>query len=471
MGFFKKSLDKYSTLEATTRALTLQYLRYEHLPRSERLLKMFTTRGGWNDVPEETLRQIVEALGPKGRREQLPESSSEDDTHRWHLLEIAAFIHGGEACQVENVLQTLGLEAAAIALAYRSDNLTSVWHSKVLQHAMCLAPDVGAVLVKAALHHCESGEFEEALPLFERGIKRMEEESGLVTSMTKFAESQGIDLPSEWKEVAAEEKEESIIKGIYEECRKKVDQGYSVEEEEDNTTQGDLIKTIAHQPGEVFNFRTADGQKLSLESLPEMIRIRRMGILLPKGPNLWDHNFPFFIRTAAGAWDLSNETMDICIRSIVDARSAAEVVERLEDGAAPQLDAWTWTNAARAREYGISKLKDFAERKYKERQEKLVQLFHTLADNLATHDEVPNTIAAMFHAAAQAIVQDDADIVRGAARDLSGEEFASTIVLFEKLIDEMKKLGVEDTYRPELRWFGDIFGSEVARRQGTEGEH
>ena len=236
-------------------------------------------------------------------------------------------------------------------------------------------------------------------------------------------------------------------------------------------THGGLINTISHQPGEAFSFRTADGQKLFLESLPEMIRIRRMGILFGKGPNLWDHNFPFFIRTALGAWDLSKETMDICIRSIVDARTAAEVVERLEDEAALQLDAWTWTNAARAREYGISKLKDFAERKYEERQEKILQLLHTTADILATHDEVPNTVVEMFRAAAQTIRADDPNILRSAACDLSDEDLDLSASTFWKLSEGMVDRGVEDTYRPELRLFGDIFGSEVARRQGTKGEH
>jgi hypothetical protein len=214
MGFLKKLLDRWSSPMATAEALMTQYGRFERLPESERLLKVFTTRGGWKEIPEETLRRLVELLAESA------------ESHQKHILEVIEFVVAGEVCKVDPILSAPGqstserLDNAAMALALRSDSMTPEWRPKALEFARRLAPDNGFVIIKQALWHYERGEFKQAVPLFQRGIELVEKLHEFTKQLTA-AVSPGT-FPEKWKDV---EKGSDIfliaVKAMYADCQEK----------------------------------------------------------------------------------------------------------------------------------------------------------------------------------------------------------------------------------------------------------
>lgn len=215
MGLFKRFLDNLSSPQATAEALLTQYARFEHLSEGERLLKLFTTRGGWKEIPEETLRHLIELLGKAA------------ESHEKHILEVIALVVAGEACKVERVLAVPNHSVservgnAAMVLAMRSDALSPQWREKALELSGRLAPGHPFVMVKRAIWHYGRGEYVEALHLFRDGVELVEEMHERTKALTDLAPADTI--PEEWDEVQREsETFLSAVKAMYEDCQRRV---------------------------------------------------------------------------------------------------------------------------------------------------------------------------------------------------------------------------------------------------------
>ena len=117
---------------------------------------------------------------------------------------------------------------------------------------------------------------------------------------------------------------------------------------------------IRYAPGKYCTLILGDGTKWFFEALPEGVRIGKMGLILSK--QLWEYQFPFYIRTAIEAWDTSKEVLEIVLNAADGSNNSSELEQSLPK-INKLLDAYIENNKDRAWSVAINKLGKYAFKK------------------------------------------------------------------------------------------------------------
>ena len=115
-----------------------------------------------------------------------------------------------------------------------------------------------------------------------------------------------------------------------------------------------------YAPGKYCTLILGDGTKWYLETLPESVRIGKMGFIL--STKLWEYQFPFYIRTAIEAWDTSKEVLEIVLNAAEGCNNSSELEQNLPE-INTLLDAYVENNKDKAWSVAINKLGKYAFKK------------------------------------------------------------------------------------------------------------
>jgi hypothetical protein len=72
------------------------------------------------------------------------------------------------------------------------------------------------------------------------------------------------------------------------------------------------VKKQTYVAGKFSQIKLQDGSKFFVETGPVGIRIRKLGLIMPK-ELVWEYIFPFFIRTQWDSWELSEQVLDLVL--------------------------------------------------------------------------------------------------------------------------------------------------------------
>lgn len=121
---------------------------------------------------------------------------------------------------------------------------------------------------------------------------------------------------------------------------------------------------ITYVPGQYCQLKLLDGTRVFLETLPDLLRIKKMITGFIPTRTIWQHQFPFYIRTAGEAWELAREILDLALKSVERCKTLDELKQTLNNETSPLLDAYAQKSELRAYQVGIEKLGSFAAKKY-----------------------------------------------------------------------------------------------------------
>jgi len=120
------------------------------------------------------------------------------------------------------------------------------------------------------------------------------------------------------------------------------------------------MQKITYVKGQYSQIKLYDGSRIFVETLPEMIRVRKMILGIIPTKTIWQFRFPFYIRTVGEAWELAKEILDLVINSIDDCKKIGELEQKLRNKTTPLLNNYVQNNEERAYQIGIEKLGSFA---------------------------------------------------------------------------------------------------------------
>ena len=200
---------RFSRPEMTAKTLLQQYHEFERLglSESERLLKLFATRGGWRALPGQFLRELTVRLGSK------------DDVISFIILterygfdreRIPRLIAGGDLqSSMASIARSLGSLGNRLQAQGRLDEAESV-----LRLALRLEPDESAIILPLALNCYYMGRYLDAIPMFQRGLPLFEQFTQRWGSVLE-----GLSLPEESFGSSEDYSDmSSFYRNIYEEC-------------------------------------------------------------------------------------------------------------------------------------------------------------------------------------------------------------------------------------------------------------
>ena len=124
------------------------------------------------------------------------------------------------------------------------------------------------------------------------------------------------------------------------------------------------MQKITYVKEQYSQIKLYDGSRIFVETLPEMIRVRKMILGIIPTKTIWQFRFPFYIRTVGEAWELAKEILDLVINSIDDCKKIGELEQKLRNKTTPLLNNYVQNNEERAYQIGIEKLGSFAAKKY-----------------------------------------------------------------------------------------------------------
>ncbi|MBE0446896.1 MAG: hypothetical protein IBX64_02120 [Actinobacteria bacterium] len=124
------------------------------------------------------------------------------------------------------------------------------------------------------------------------------------------------------------------------------------------------MQQITYVSGQYAQVKLDDGSKIFIETLPEKVRVKKMLAGFIPTKTLWEFQFPFYIRTAVKAWELSEEILDSVLASVEHCSNLNELVSQLSQGTAQLLNKYATDNEVRAYQVGIEKLGPYAAKKY-----------------------------------------------------------------------------------------------------------
>lgn len=193
----------------TAKTLLQQYHDFERLglSESERLLKLFATRGGWRALPGRFLRELTFRLGSK------------DDVISFIILterygfdreRIPSLIARGDLqSSMGSIAKSLGSLGNRLQGQGRLDEAESV-----LRLALRLEPDESAIILPLALNCYYMRRYLDAIPLFQRGLPLFERFTQRWGSVLE-----GLSLPEDSFGSSDDSGDmSSFYRKIYEEC-------------------------------------------------------------------------------------------------------------------------------------------------------------------------------------------------------------------------------------------------------------
>lgn len=131
------------------------------------------------------------------------------------------------------------------------------------------------------------------------------------------------------------------------------------------------MKKITYVSGQYSQIKLDDGLRVFVETLPEMVRIKKMILGTIPTKTIWEFKFPFYIRTVGKAWELAKEILDLVLNSVNDCKTIEELEQKLKGETTALLSNYIQNNEVRAYQIGIEKLGSFAAKKYIESSPKL----------------------------------------------------------------------------------------------------
>lgn len=216
-------------------------------------------------------------------------------------------------------------------------------------------------------------------------------------------------------------------------------------------------------------------QRLGLECVnSNVVVLRQVGFGVPGGwEDLWTHSFPFWIDgNEPEVWDLSREIMAICVDTMSRASTTAGVVNQLTLVVEYRLVTWAWSNAARARQYGIGKV-HWLDLKSSYEHHRLhfgqtLEGFAPMPWELHTEasDDVVEAVHDTFRAFGRAVADDNPGMLRDVVADLSDEALASVVDEVDDFQFHINKKPV-DNFQPELNLLIVVLRKALSSRNMT----
>jgi hypothetical protein len=115
------------------------------------------------------------------------------------------------------------------------------------------------------------------------------------------------------------------------------------------------MKKITYKKGEYSQF-VLNNQRLYLETLPNIVRIKKMIAGFIPTKTLWSYKFSFYIRTIRKPWETAGEILDLLLNELAKCNDNTEFEKILN----PKLDDYAKLNQARAEKIAFEKLGDVA---------------------------------------------------------------------------------------------------------------
>lgn len=216
-------LRKFASADATRNAIRSKYkrLREEGLPESECLFRLLSTRRGWKRLPQAFLQELSRRLRNWERIADFIALSERELLDRGQFRRIA---------QNDPDMQDPDVAMRAVALALTryyppssSPRKNPCETETALRLGTLIAPDDGIAALKLAVHHYSLERYREALPLFERGLKLVDDDMTKFKRLEAALSSHEIALPPEVFGTDDEiEDSITISKALYEDCKQKV---------------------------------------------------------------------------------------------------------------------------------------------------------------------------------------------------------------------------------------------------------
>lgn len=124
------------------------------------------------------------------------------------------------------------------------------------------------------------------------------------------------------------------------------------------------MEKITYIKGQYSQLKLEDGSRILVETLPEMVRVKKMILGIIPTETVWEFKFYFYIRTVGEAWDLAKEILDLVLASIENCKTIEEIRKTLRSKTNQLLAEYVKSNEERAITIGIEKLGSFAAKKY-----------------------------------------------------------------------------------------------------------
>ncbi|MFH1236563.1 MAG: hypothetical protein V1685_06565 [Parcubacteria group bacterium] len=110
------------------------------------------------------------------------------------------------------------------------------------------------------------------------------------------------------------------------------------------------MKRITYKKGEYSQFKL-NGQRLFLETLPSVVRIKKMFTGFIPTKTLWSYSFPFYIRTVGKAWPAAEEILDMVLQELSNSDDF-----KLTKTLNPILDEYVRINQKKADDFAFNQL-------------------------------------------------------------------------------------------------------------------
>lgn len=140
------------------------------------------------------------------------------------------------------------------------------------------------------------------------------------------------------------------------------------------------MEKITYVKGQYSQIKLDDSSRIFVETLPEVIRIKKLVLGIIPTKTIWEFKFPFYIRTVGEAWSLAEEILDMVLDSIKNCKTLVEAKDKLENRTNQTLSEYVRDNEEKAYNIGIEKLGTFAAKKYLGRSQKLKDAVSIPAD-------------------------------------------------------------------------------------------
>lgn len=124
------------------------------------------------------------------------------------------------------------------------------------------------------------------------------------------------------------------------------------------------MKKVTYVEGQYSQIKLDDESRIFVETLPEIVRAKKMILGIIPTKIIWEFRFPFYIRTVGEAWEIAKEVLNLVLESIDDCKTIEELEQKLEGETTALLNDYIWDNEERAYQIGIEKLGSFAAKKY-----------------------------------------------------------------------------------------------------------
>ena len=144
------------------------------------------------------------------------------------------------------------------------------------------------------------------------------------------------------------------------------------------------MEKVTYVKGQYSQIKLDNGSRVFVETLPEVVRVKKMILGIVPTKTIWQFKFPFYIRTVGEAWNLAKEVLDTVLISVENCKTLEELKTELESKTESLLNEYVKNNEERAYSIGIEKLGTFAAKKYIKSSPKLKDALTIPSDAMDT---------------------------------------------------------------------------------------